>query len=86
MEKIMKTKGNLDLSTLEVGETVYEFMGGFGIESKVVTKPVKDGKQWTFKTRSTATGSEIDYMFTEGCAHYGANLYGYKAYEPKQWM
>ena len=77
----MKTKGNIIVENIQIGDIHYEY-GPFKEELKVevATKPVKDGDYWTWQSRDVETGQVIDYLVTEGYAHYGPELYDYQAY------
>lgn len=74
------TKGNVDVAKIKVGDVHYEYDLGQEIESTVITEPVRSGDgQWSWEAK-TNDGKFIRYMMTEGLAHYGPNLYDYRAY------
>lgn len=51
------------------------FEKGFGIEIvfEVKTQPEKDGDKWSFVGEKD--GQETNFLQTEGCTHYGPDLY-----------
>ena len=75
----MKTKGNVIVEDIKVGDIHFEYDLGMEIRVEVTTEPVKDGDQWKWKAK-TEDGTEINYLVTEGMAHYGPNLYDHQAY------
>jgi len=85
MEKT-RTKGNVIAEDIELGQTLYEFDYGFGIETVVLTKPIlNEHRQWVWKAENVRTGEIIDYLVTPGMSHYGPNLYDYIAYSGVKW-
>ena len=71
----MRTKAGLDLKTLEVGDQTIETEYGSSIVCEVLTKPVRNEEgQWTWKAMNVENSEEIDYLCTEGYAHYGPNV------------
>lgn len=84
MSKQMKrtgiTKGGVDLKTLEVGDTIYEFEYGMHIISTVTKKPWCEGDgQWYWEAE-TAKGKVINYSMHDSLSHYGPNVYDHMAY------
>ncbi len=67
------------VKTLEVDDVIYECEYGTNIEVRIVTKPERsDTGQWTWVGETKIGDSEvstIDYLITEGYAHYGPKLY-----------
>jgi len=77
------TKGNIIVEDLKIGDTIYEYEYGMGIQSEVMTLPILEDGHWSWECK-TRTDEKIKYMVTVGMAHYGPNIYDYKAYgEPK---
>ena len=81
---VTRTKGNVIVENIKVGDTHYEFEYGMGIKCEVITLPIRDDKGfWTWKSKNITTDGEIDYLVTEGMEHYSSNLYDYNAYGVK---
>jgi len=81
------TKGNIIVEEINIGDIHYEFEYGVGIESKVVSKPVRDDDGfWSWECENVRTGDVIVYGVNEKYSHYGPNLYDYKAYDVKHWL
>lgn len=68
---------------LEVGDIFYECEYGVGITLETTTKPIRteDGQwKWTAEivdtscNKSFEVGTAVDYMITEGFAHYGPKI------------
>jgi hypothetical protein len=75
------TKGDIIVEDIKVGDIHYEFEFGFCIKSKVILLPSRDSDgYWTWKSKNTNTGKEIQYGVREGMSHYAPNLYSYEAY------
>jgi len=82
------TKGNIIVENIKVGDIHYEFEYGCGIEVEVLTTPTKDGESglWEWVSKSVKTGKIVNYAVHEDYAHYGPNLYDYKAYTVNVWI
>jgi len=81
MKKETRTKGNVIVENIKVGDIHYEFGFGMCIRSEVITLPVKDEKgDYTWKSRNLSNGVIIDYMVASEYPHYSVNLYDYEAY------
>ena len=84
---VTKTKGNVIVESIKVGDIHYEFEYGLGIKCEVITLPVRDEKgYWSWKSKNLTTGEEITYGVTEGLEHYSSNLYNYEAYKVSKWI
>ena len=71
----MKTKGGLDVTTLEVGDMTIEREMGMSCVCEVLTKPVRNEQgQWEWRAMNIENSEEINYMVMEGHAHYGPNV------------
>jgi len=75
-----KTKGNVIIEDIKIGDIHYEYSYGQEIKVKVLTLPVKNGDDFTWKSEDLATGKEIEYFVSSKFIHYGPNLYNYPAY------
>ena len=82
-----KTKGNVVVENIKIGDIHYEFEYGVGIKCEVITMPVRDNEGlWTWQSKNLLTGKIIDYAVKEGFEHYSSNLYDYIAYHVNRWM
>jgi len=84
---ITRTKGNIIVEDIKMGDIHYEYEYGIGIKCEVISLPVRDDDgYWTWKSKSLNTGKIIDYGVTEGMSHYAPNLYDYEAYKVKYYL
>ncbi len=77
-----RTKGNVIVEKIKVGDIHYEYEYGLGIKCKVITKPIfskKDGG-WKWKSKDLKTNKIIDYFVNPEYPQYSVNLYDYEAY------
>lgn len=83
----VRTKGNVIINKIEVGDILYEFQYGVGIKTEVITKPERneDGV-WSWKAKNTESGRIINYVQNEIFPHYGLNIYTYPAYKVSVWL
>ena len=82
-----RTKGNVIIEDIELGQTLYEFEYGTGIETIVISKPALNSEgQWEWKGENVRTGEIINYLITPGMSHYGPNLYDHIAYGGVEWV
>jgi len=82
-----RTKGNVIVENIKIGDIHYEFGYGVGIKCEVITLPIRDDKGcWTWKSKNVNTGKIIDYAVSEGLSHYSSNLYDYIAYSVNKWV
>lgn len=78
--KRIRTKGDVEVQNIKIGDVQYEYGYGLGIKSTVVTLPVEtEPGFWEWKNK-TDNGVTINYGVNEKYAHYSANLYTYRAY------
>lgn len=80
LNNMTRTKGDVIVEEIKIGDIHYEFEYGFCIKSEVTSLPVRNESglwEWTSKTES---GGIINYAISEGFSHYGPNLYTYEAY------
>jgi hypothetical protein len=77
----VKTRGNVIVNKIEIGDVLYEYALGSEIKSEVITKPQRDTDgYWTWKSKIISNGDIIDYGVHERYAHYGPKLYDHQAY------
>lgn len=82
-----RTKGNIIVENIKVGDIHYEFECGIGVKCEVIPLPIRDNSgYWTWKSKSLNTRKEINYGVREGMEHYSSNLYDYVAYNVKTWL
>jgi hypothetical protein len=80
MEKT-RTRGDVIVEDIKVGDIHYEYDMGIGIKSKVLTKPTKDENgSWVWKSENLKSGGVIDYLVCPDYPHYSVKLYTYEAY------
>ena len=81
MKKLTKTKGNVIVEDIRVGDIHYEYAYEMCIKCEVVTKPKRNKhNKWEWKSKDT-DGNIIDYLVDPELTHYSANLYDYEAYK-----
>ena len=82
-----RTKGNIIVENIKLGDIHYEFEYGFGIKCEVISLPERneDG-QWSWQSRNVNTNNIIDYMVSEGYSHYAPKLYDYEAYKVEKYI
>ena len=81
-----RTKGNVIIENIKIGDIHYEFEYGIGIKCEVISLPQRDENgYWTWKSKNLNSGRIIDYGVNEKYSHYGPNLYDYVAYNVKEW-
>jgi hypothetical protein len=76
-----RTKGNIIIEELEVGDITYEFEYGRCSVCKVITKPkLIDDEYYKWKAKDIHTGEIINYGQNINASHYGLKLYDFPAY------
>ena len=81
-----RTKGNVIIENIKIGDIHYEFEYGIGIKCEVISLPQRDENgYWTWKSKNLNTDRIIDYVVNEKYTHYGPNIYDYVAYNVKEW-
>jgi hypothetical protein len=75
-----RTKGNIIVENIKVGDVHYEFEYNFCTKSTVQTLPTlnEDGN-WVWQS-VTDNGKVINYLVNPKYPHYSVNLYDYVAY------
>lgn len=78
----MKTKGNVKVDSIKVGDIHYEFGPlNLAIKCEVLTTPqVNESGQMEWKSKNLGTGSSITYLVDPKFPEYSPNLYDYEAY------
>lgn len=81
--KTIRTKGDICVENIKIGDILYEYEYGCEIKTTVQTLPVESKKQkgfWIWKG-ITDNGDIINYGVSEEYPHYAPNLYNYRAYK-----
>ncbi len=82
-----RTKGNVIVEDIKIGDIHYEYEYGIGVKVEVLTLPERNEEgYWSWKSKNVNTGEEIKYGVHEEYSHYSSNLYDYEAYSVKHWM
>lgn len=80
-EKICRTKGDVIVNNLKIGDLTYEYGYGMEIVGEVLTEPTRDDEgYWTWRYLNVHSGVEGTYGQHVDYPHYGINLYTYPAY------
>jgi len=86
-QTITRTKGDVIVENVSIGDTHYEVIGPFGIECVVETQPTKDDEgNWSWESRNVKTDVLINYFVHRDYPQYGPNLYTNKAYNVNSWI
>lgn len=76
---MVRTKGDVVVDNIKIGDILYEFGYGVFIESEVISTPVperrKDYVYWTWQSRNTLTGEIINYGVSDIYPQYAPNIY-----------
>lgn len=87
MKIMTRTKGNVIVEEIKVGDIHYEYDMGFGIKCQVLTKPeLNEDGNWVWKSKNVNTDEEIDYAVNPNYPHYSSNLYDYEAYKVNRYI
>jgi len=87
METKTRTKGNIIVEEIKVGDIHYEFKYGLGIKSEVITMPIRNNDgYWSWESKNVNTGVIIEYGVSEKSQHYSSNLYDHIAYTVERWI
>lgn len=83
-----RTRGNVIVENIKIGDIHYEFEYNVGIKSEVVSLPIRDEDgYWTWKSKSLKNPDRIiDYGVNEKYSHYSPNLYDCEAYQVNTWI
>jgi hypothetical protein len=74
-----RTRGNVDVRNIKIGDIHFEYSEGYMVKSQVLTTPVLDTQEWSWRARNLQSGEIIDYQV---CARglYAPNLFDYEAF------
>ena len=71
-----RTKGDVIVEEIKIGDILYEYDYGIGIKSIVKTLPkLNEEGNWVWKNEIVSTGKEINYLVNPEYPHYAPNLY-----------
>jgi len=79
-----KTKGNVIVENIKVGDIHYEYAYGLGIKCEVISEPIARESHgdfiWIWKSKNLNSGNIIEYAVNNRYPFYGPELYDYEAY------
>lgn len=92
-----KTRGNVIVQNIKVGDIHYEFDMGLGIKCQVLTLPKLEDGTWIWQSKNLNTGVIIDYGvwdvneeekqgFKGFGQQFGQKLYDYEVYKVDKWV
>lgn len=88
-----RTKGNVIVEEIKIGDIHYEYDLGLGIKCKVITLPKLKQGMWSWQSKNVNTGVIIDYSIADvNSEHrsfsdqFGVKLYDYEAYTVKKYV
>ena len=82
-----RTKGNIIVEEIKIGDIHYEYVYNLGVKSEVLTKPLKNSDgNWIWTSRNLISDKDIEYMVNPDYPHYSVNLYDYEAYTVKKYI
>lgn len=87
MAERTKTRGNVIVEDIKIGDIHYEYEYNFCIKTEVVTQPELKEGMWTWKSKNVNSGSIIDYSIADANSRVGkyndqfaVKLYDHEAY------
>lgn len=88
MEKKTKTRGNVIVENIKVGDIHYEYDLGLGIKCEVITLPKLKEGMWSWQSKNVNTEEIIDYSISDVNSEnysfsqqFGVKLFDYEAYK-----
>lgn len=82
-----KTKGNIIVEEIKVGDIHYEYDMGLGIKCEVLTNPRQNEEgNWIWKSKNVKSGKEINYLVNPNYLIYSPALYDYEAYDVRHYL
>jgi hypothetical protein len=77
----VKTRGNVIVNDIKIGDILYEFEYGECIKSEVTSLPIRnDDGQWQWFGKCLDNDEVIEYGVHEKYLNYAPKLYDYEAY------
>ncbi len=84
---MVRTKGNVIVDNIKIGDIHYEYEYGMGIKCEVISIPIRDNEgYWCWESKNLTSGGIIKYSVNEKYPHFSSNLYDYEAYTVKEYM
>lgn len=82
-----RTRGNIIIEDIKIGDIHYEFDIGLAIKCEVITKPTLDENgNWVWKSKNLKSGAELKYLVNPGYPQYSIKLYDYEAYKVNNYI
>ena len=88
-----KTRGNVIVENIKIGDIHYEYDSGLGIKCQVITLPKLEDGKWSWESKNLNTGAVIDYSIADVNSEYysfsqqfGVKLYDYEAYKVEKYI
>lgn len=86
--KKTKTRGNVIVNDIKVGDVHYEYDFGYGIQCQVTEAPKLENGKWTWKSKNLKSGVDINYLIPDinsenggSNSQFGPKLYDHEAYK-----
>ena len=93
MENKTRTRGNVIVENIKIGDIHYEYDLGFGIKCEVIKQPTLEDGVWDWQSKNLNTGRIIDYRISDVNSEnygfsqqFGVKLYDYEAYRGLQYI
>lgn len=90
--KQTKSRGNVIVENIKVGDIHYEYDMGRGLKCEVITLPILEEGSWSWESKNLTTGAIINYRTADVnsedydmCRCYGFKLYDYEAYRVEKY-
>lgn len=82
-----RTRGNVIVEDIKIGDVHYEYGYGVTIKCEVITLPeLNEDGQYEWESRNLVSGNIINYLVDPEYPHYSVNLYDYEAYNIKNFI
>mgnify|MGYP000051779041 CR=1 FL=1 len=75
-----RTKGNIIIEEIKIGDIHYEFEYGMAVKCVVETLPILNNDCYEWTSKNLNTDATIKYNININYPHYSVNLYDYEAY------
>lgn len=79
---MVRTKGNVIVEDIKIGDIHFEYEYNIGIKSRVISLPIRNEEGlWTWQSENVNSKKIINYSVSENFpSYYSVNLYDYEAY------
>lgn len=87
-KKVTRTKGDVIVEEIKVGDIHYEYEYNIGVKCKVLTLPRfnEESGLWEWESENLSNGRKINYGVHPKYPHYAPNLYTHEAYNVKHYV